>query len=147
MELACFWRQIPLAKMTRAQWESLCDGCGRCCLQKLKSATTGKVYYTWVACYLLNIKTCRCTDYAMRHVLVSDCIELNPANIGSLHWMPSTCAYRLIARGMDLPDWHPLISGDPGSVHSAGISVRHKAISEVLVHPDDVENYVIGQKP
>ncbi|MEJ2040855.1 MAG: YcgN family cysteine cluster protein [Desulfosarcinaceae bacterium] len=141
-----FWLKTPLARMTHSQWETLCDGCGRCCLQKLKNPSTGKVYYTWVACYLLDLQTCRCSDYAMRHVLVADCIELGPANIASLYWMPGTCAYRLVAQGKDLPDWHPLVSGDPGSVHAAGISVRHKAISEVLVHPDDIEDYIIGQR-
>lgn len=141
-----FWQKIPLNRMRREQWESLCDGCGRCCLQKLKNATTGKVYYTWVACYLLDTTTCRCSNYALRHALVADCVELNPGNIAGLHWMPATCAYRLIAQGKDLPHWHPLVSGDARSVHKAGISVRHQAISEVLVHPDDVENYIIGRR-
>ena len=141
-----FWEHKPLDQLTREQWEALCDGCGRCCLQKLKSATTGKIYYTWVACYLLNINTCRCTDYAMRHTLVADCIALNPTNIPSLRWLPRTCAYRLVAHGKKLPAWHPLLSGDPRSVHKAGMSVRRRAVSEVMVHPDDVENYIIEQR-
>ena len=108
-----FWLKTPLARMTHSQWETLCDGCGRCCLQKLKNPSTGKVYYTWVACYLLDLQTCRCSDYAMRHVLVADCIELGPTNIASLYWMPGTCAYRLVAQGKDLPDCTPWSAATP----------------------------------
>ena len=138
-----FWKGKTLAELTRSQWEALCDGCGRCCLQKLKNPTTGKVYYTWVACLLLDTRTCRCTDYELRHILVPDCLELEPGNILKLRWLPKTCAYRRIAEGRDLPDWHPLITGDPDSVHKADISVRNCAVSEVNVHPDDLINYQI----
>jgi uncharacterized cysteine cluster protein YcgN (CxxCxxCC family) len=141
-----FWEQLPLDQLNPEQWEALCDGCGRCCLQKFKNATTGKIYYTWVACYLLDIQTCRCCDYHQRHILVADCVELTPGNIKRLHWLPRTCAYRLVAQGKRLPEWHPLISNDPQSVHQAGISIRHKAISEVLVHPEDMEAYIISQR-
>lgn len=141
-----FWRNKSLDQLTPAQWEALCDGCGRCCLEKLKNAKTGKVHYTWVACYLLDSESCRCTGYAIRHILVPTCVQLRPNNIIKLRWMPRTCAYRLMAEKKDLPDWHPLISGDPNSVHRAGISVRHKVISEQLVHPDDLENYIMKER-
>jgi uncharacterized cysteine cluster protein YcgN (CxxCxxCC family) len=136
-----FWRNKSLEQLTPAQWEALCDGCGRCCLQKLKNPTTGKVYYTWVACYLLDTETCRCTNYELRHVLVPDCIRLEAGNIPKLNWLPKTCAYRLIAQGRPLPSWHPLVSRNHASVHDAGISVKDRAISEVFVHPDDIENF------
>jgi uncharacterized cysteine cluster protein YcgN (CxxCxxCC family) len=138
-----FWQHKTLDQMTPEQWEALCDGCGRCCLQKLKNPTTGKVYYTWVACYLLDTETCRCTNYELRHVLVPDCVRLEPGNIPKLNWLPKTCAYRLVAQGRPLPSWHPLISKNRASVHDAGMSVRGRAVSEIFVHPDDLENFQI----
>ena len=141
-----FWHDTPLERMSRQQWESLCDGCGRCCLQKFQDARTGKVTYTWAACYLLDTHTCRCTDYAHRTVLVPECLVLTPRQIPRLRWLPRSCAYRRLYEGRPLADWHPLVSGDPQSVHQAGISVRDKAISEVVVHPDDVEFYAIGYR-
>jgi uncharacterized cysteine cluster protein YcgN (CxxCxxCC family) len=138
-----FWKSTALTEMTRAQWESLCDGCGRCCLQKLENRKTGKVYYTWVACYLLDTQTCRCTAYDMRTILVPGCQILTPENIHQFRWLPKTCAYLRLAQGKDLADWHPLLSGRRNSVHAAGISVRDKAISEICIHPDDVEYYLI----
>lgn len=141
-----FWKDKTLDQLTPEQWEALCDGCGRCCLQKLKNPTTGKVYYTWVACRLLDIHQCRCRDYPRRHDLVPDCERLKPARIPKLRWLPRTCAYRLIAEGKPLYDWHPLVSGDPDSVHTAGISVRDRAISELYVHPDDVENFLAKER-
>jgi len=141
-----FWRHTPLDRLSADQWEALCDGCGRCCLQKLRNPTTGKIYYTWVACEVLDVHTCRCSQYHRRHTLVHDCQELTPANILELRWLPRTCAYRLVAENKELPSWHPLISGDPQSVHTAGISVRQLAISEQHVHPDDFENYRIKER-
>ncbi len=141
-----FWIGKTLDELTASQWEALCDGCGRCCLQKLKNATTGKVYYTWVACYLLDTQSCRCSNYDLRHILVPDCLKLEPANIPKLRWLPRTCAYRRIAEGKELPDWHPLISGDPQSVHKTGMSVRQRAISEVHVHPDDLEDFQVKER-
>lgn len=141
-----FWIGKTLAQLTPSQWERLCDGCGRCCLQKLKNPTTGKVSYTWVSCYLLDVETGRCSDYELRHVLVPDCLKLEPANILKLRWLPRTCAYRRIAEGKALPDWHPLITGDPESVVTAGISVRRRAISEEHVHPDDLVNFQTKEK-
>lgn len=139
-----FWQIKSLFEMNRAEWESLCDGCGRCCLQKLKNCKTGKVYYTWVSCYLLDIRSCRCTDYDLRTIMVPDCQVLKPNNIKKFRWLPSTCTYKLLLQGKPLFPWHPLISGDPESVHKACISIRNKAISEEYIHPDDVDYYMIG---
>ncbi len=125
-----FWKRKRLDELTTQEWESLCDGCAKCCLHKLEDADTGEITQTNVACRLLDLNECRCTRYPERKRLVPDCMVLSPENIGELAWMPSTCAYRLLAEGKDLEDWHPLISGDPDSVHRAGISVRGRAISE-----------------
>ena len=116
--------------MSRAEWESLCDGCAKCCLHKLEDEDTGEIVQTNVACRLLDMEECRCTKYTERRRLVPDCVVLNPSNVGNLSWMPQTCAYRLLAEGKDLFDWHPLVSKDPDSVHRAGISVRGRAVSE-----------------
>ena len=137
---------MPLDQMAREQWESLCDGCGRCCLQKFQDLKTGKVTYTWVSCYLLDTQACHCTAYDQRTRLVPDCLVLTPDMIPRLRWLPRTCAYRRLAEGKDLADWHPLVSGDSDSVHRAGISVRDKAISEVYVNPEDVDFYEIGYR-
>ena len=141
-----FWTGKKLEELTPSQWESLCDGCGRCCLQKLKNPTTGKVYYTSVSCFLLDTQTCRCSDYDLRHVLVPDCLRLEPRNIPNLRWLPKSCAYRRVAEGKDLPEWHPLVTGDPESVHTTGHSIRHRAISEKHVHPDELVNFQIEEK-
>lgn len=119
-----FWQEKSLAQMSEAEWESLCDGCGRCCLVKLEDEESGKIHFTDVACRLLDGDACRCKDYPNRSEKVPDCVRLTPASIGDLNWMPPTCAYRLLADGKDLPDWHPLVSGRPESVVEAGISVR-----------------------
>lgn len=138
-----FWIGKLLEDLTPGQWEALCDRCGRCCLQKLKNPTTGKVSYTWVSCFLLDTQTCRCSDYDLRHVLVPGCLQLKPQNIIKLRWLPKSCAYRRVAEGKDLPEWHPLITGDPESVHTSGNSIRRRAISEEHVHPDDLVNFQI----
>ena len=138
-----FWRRTPLAEMSAAEWESLCDGCAKCCLVKLQDTDAETTDYTDVACRLLDCETCRCTDYANRASLVPDCVTLSPANIASLSWMPSTCAYRLLAEGRDLPWWHPLVSGDPETVHQAGISVRHRVLSETEVDEDALEDRIV----
>ena len=119
-----FWRVKPLEAMTDAEWESLCDGCARCCLVKLEDEETGAIHYTDVGCTLLDAGACRCRDYGNRQAKVPDCVRLEAKNIRELAWMPPTCAYRLVAQGRDLYWWHPLVSGDPESVHAAGISVR-----------------------
>ena len=141
-----FWKILSLDQMSREQWESLCDGCGRCCLQKFQDPKTGKVTYTWVSCYLLDTQACCCTAYDQRTTLVPDCLVLTAGKIPRLRWLPRTCAYRRLHEGKDLAAWHPLVSGDPDSVHRAGISVRDKAISEVYVHPEDVDFYAIGYR-
>lgn len=136
-----FWRRKKLKEMTRREWESLCDGCARCCLHKLEDEETGVVSYTRVACRLLDMKTCRCSDYTNRTRFVSDCIRLSAGNVERYKWLPATCAYRLLAEGRDLPGWHPLVSGDPDSVHSAGISIRDRAVPEALA--DDLEDFIV----
>lgn len=125
-----FWRTRKLDEMTQAQWESLCDGCARCCLVKFEEEDTGEILFTRAACKQLDADTCRCRDYENRTRLVPDCVALTPRNVGSLHWLPPTCAYRLVAEGKDLPWWHPLQSGDATTVETAGISVKGKIISE-----------------
>ena len=125
-----FWKTKKLGQMTREEWESLCDGCGRCCLHKLEDEDTGQIVQTNVACRLLDIESCRCSRYATRKRLVPDCVVLTPENVSTLPWMPATCAYRLLAEGQELRWWHPLVSGRAGSVVEAGISVKNIAISE-----------------
>lgn len=137
-----FWKRKPLADMNREEWESLCDGCGRCCLHKLEDIDTGLLFYTSVVCHLFDDEACRCTRYPERSVLVPDCLVLEPGNLAHINFLPDTCAYRLLNEGHDLPDWHPLVSGDPATVHRSGVSVRGKVISEAYVHPDDLVNYV-----
>ncbi len=140
---APFWKTTPLERMSRAQWESVCDGCGLCCLQKLEDEHTGRIYYTNVACRLLDPQTCRCSDYAHRRLRVSDCIELTPQTISDYRWLPETCSYRLLAEGRGLPDWHHLVCGDRDAVHRAGISYAGRMISEDEVHEDDWEDHII----
>jgi uncharacterized cysteine cluster protein YcgN (CxxCxxCC family) len=141
-----FWRAKALTEMSSEEWEALCDGCGLCCLQKFKNGKTGKVQYTSISCYLLDIDQCRCKSYAERHQLVKDCVVLTPQRIFKAFWLPRTCAYRLLSEGKDLPQWHPLVSRDTEAVHAAGISARTMAVSEEYVHPDDVTYYLLEHK-
>ncbi|MEM8929762.1 MAG: YcgN family cysteine cluster protein [Acidobacteriota bacterium] len=135
-----FWRTKSLDAMSDAEWESLCDGCGQCCRMKLEDVENGEVVHTQIACRLLDIHACRCTDYENRHHLVPACLRLDPSNIGDLGWLPETCGYRRVARGQDLESWHPLISGDRESVHRAGISVRGKLVPEAAI--DDLDGFL-----
>jgi uncharacterized cysteine cluster protein YcgN (CxxCxxCC family) len=125
-----YWRSKTLDAMTRAEWEALCDGCGRCCLHKLRDEADGTLAWTNVACRLLDTHACRCTDYANRKARVPDCVKLTPKRVATIDWLPPSCAYRLVAEGQDLPWWHPLVSGDPETVVQAGISVRGKVVRE-----------------
>jgi uncharacterized cysteine cluster protein YcgN (CxxCxxCC family) len=142
LRLSRYWESVSLADMTPPQWEALCDGCGKCCLYKLQDIDTDEIVFTNVACRLLDCGTCRCSDYANRFSVVDDCIELAPTNLDELQWLPSTCAYRLLDEGKGLPEWHPLLTGDPDSVHKAGISVRGRVITEDDAD-DDLENHVL----
>lgn len=136
-----FWKYKTIDKMSKDEWEKLCDGCGLCCLHKLEDADTGEVSYTEVACRLLDIKSCRCKKYSARKKLVPDCMILKPENVDQFNWLPKTCAYRLISEGKPLYPWHPLISGSENTVHEAGISVRGKVISER--EAGDLQNHII----
>jgi uncharacterized protein len=138
---APFWKSKTLEQMTREEWESLCDGCGRCCLHKLRDADTEAVSFTNVACHLLDLGSCRCRDYEHRSRRVVDCVTLTPATVRQVDWLPPSCAYRRIAEGKGLAWWHPLVSGDPDTVHQAGISVRGRAIGERCAGP--LEQHIV----
>jgi uncharacterized cysteine cluster protein YcgN (CxxCxxCC family) len=141
-----FWETVPLRQMTPEEWEAVCDGCGKCCLNKLEDEDTGEVALTNVACRLLDGQTCRCSRYEIRHQFVPECIVLTPKTIRkNLYWLPQTCAYRLLWEGRPLYDWHPLISGDPGSVHAAGVSMQGRTVSEIEVGDDDWEDHIIEE--
>lgn len=141
-----FWERKPLKSMNKREWEALCDGCGKCCLNKLEDEDTGEVALTNVACRLLDDATCHCSQYDIRHQFVPDCIVMTPDNIDDhAYWMPQTCAYRLLWKGKPLPDWHPLITGTPESVHKAGASMRHRTVSEWETAFEDWENHIIEE--
>ena len=127
---APFWRSKRLADMTEDEWESLCDSCGKCCLHKLEDPDTRRFAYTNVACFMLDVTTCRCSDYEARLTYVPDCIQLTAGAVDKLGWLPASCAYRRVAEGKGLKPWHPLVSGSRETVHRAGVSVRGRAISE-----------------
>ena len=137
-----FWETKTLAEMSQGEWESLCDGCGRCCLYILHNEETGDVFETDVACKLFDAKKRRCTDYENRSARVPDCVRLTPQNANALHWMPETCAYRRLARGEGLPDWHPLITGDRDSVVRAGIAVPPNLVPEDEIDDDLLESRI-----
>lgn len=139
---ARFWETVALDQMTAPEWEALCDGCGKCCLNKLEDEDTGELLFTRVACRMLDDATCRCSDYPNRKRHVPECVVLTPATLADIaYWMPDTCAYRLLHDGQSLPDWHPLVTGDPESAHRAGRSMRGRTISETQVPLADWEDY------
>ncbi|HUI97959.1 MAG TPA: YcgN family cysteine cluster protein [Xanthobacteraceae bacterium] len=139
-----FWKTKTLAEMTAAEWESLCDGCARCCLNKLEEEDTGKLYFTDVGCRLLDGETCRCRNYAHRLDVVTDCVKLTPQTLPEIAWLPPSCAYRLVAEGKDLYWWHPLVSGDPESVHIAGVSVRGRLSgTEQEISDAELEDHIV----
>ncbi len=141
-----FWEHKTLEQLSQKEWEALCDGCGKCCLNKLEDEETGEVVLTNVACRLLDDDSCHCSQYPIRHQFVPECIVLKASNIAkNAYWMPQTCAYRLLFMGQSLPDWHPLISGDPETVHSSGASIRHCTVPEFEVGEDDWEYHIIEE--
>ena len=125
-----FWKTKSLAEMNQAEWEGLCDGCGRCCLNKLEDEDKGEFLYTRAACKLLDIGTCQCTDYKNRAKRVPDCVTLTAKNVKELGWLPESCAYRRLDEGKGLAWWHPLVSGTPDTVREAGISIENEAYTE-----------------
>jgi uncharacterized protein len=139
-----FWEDVPLDRLDKAQWEALCDGCGKCCLHKLEDDETGQVFPTNVACRLLDRRTGQCTNYANRRAHVPDCIQLSRANILTMEWLPESCAYVRRANGLPLPDWHYLNTGDRDSIHDAGASVRGWTISEV--DAGDLEHHILDDE-
>ena len=138
-----FWEK-PLEALDRAEWEALCDGCGKCCLHKVENDISGEIHPTNVACRLLDRHSCRCSSYRTRRAFVPDCVRLSAANVARYQWLPSTCAYRLRAEGKPLPDWHPLLTGDPESVHRAGMSVRGWTVSEE--EAGDLEHHLVDRE-
>ncbi|MDO9525609.1 MAG: YcgN family cysteine cluster protein [Gemmobacter sp.] len=143
-----FWETVPLTKMTSDEWEALCDGCGKCCLNKIEFEDTNEVCFTNLACRLLDGDTCRCKQYETRHSIVPECVTLNPKKLPEIaYWLPRTCAYRLLHEGAPLYDWHPLLTGDPDSVHRAGVSVQGWTVSENDVDEEDWEDHIIEETP
>jgi uncharacterized cysteine cluster protein YcgN (CxxCxxCC family) len=143
-EATHFWNSKALVDMSRKEWESLCDGCGRCCLHKLEDIDTGLVFYTNVACRLFDEESCRCRDYSRRARLVKDCLVLAPSDESQFRWLPRSCAYRRLAEGKTLEWWHPLVSGRQETVSEANISVQGRTVSEASVGPNELEDHIIS---
>lgn len=138
-----FWLTTPFDQMTEQQWESICDGCAQCCAHKLQDEDTDEIFYTNIVCRYLDSKKCQCSVYSERHTYVPDCIKITPQNAKTLTWIPETCGYKLLANGKSLPDWHPLMTGDPLSVQQANMTVTNKVISEADIVMDDLEDYLV----
>ncbi|MCK5121802.1 MAG: YcgN family cysteine cluster protein [Methylococcales bacterium] len=136
-----FWETKKLSEMTTKEWESICDGCGKCCLNKLEDEDTGEIFFTSVVCNLIDLDTCRCTRYLERTTLIPECLDLKQHDFSEYNWLPSTCAYRLLTDGKELPSWHPLVSGDQESVKDAGVAISSFAMKESDV--DDLEDHII----
>lgn len=140
MKVRPYWLTTPISEMSIDQWEGLCDGCAKCCLHKVEDDKAGIIYYTNVACILLDLASCRCKQYNERHHLVPECVKLTPETINEAYWLPSTCSYRLVSECKPLPNWHPLVSGDTNTVHKEGHSVLGKVVSQA--DADDLENHM-----
>ncbi len=138
-----FWLTTPLEEMSQEQWESLCDGCAQCCAHKLEDEDTGEIFFTNIVCQYLNTEECHCTVYPQRQKKVPDCIQITPENAGQLSWIPETCAYKRLAKGLALPDWHPLITGEYDSIKQVGVRVTDKVISEADINQEDMEDYIV----
>ena len=139
-----FWKKKPLASLSVEEWESLCDGCGQCCLLKLEDEDTGEVAVTRLACKLLDLGSCQCSDYGNRQEHVPDCVKLTPCDVSRIEWLPETCAYRLLDEGEDLRWWHPLVSGTRETVFEAGVAIRGLAISEKKVPEERFPSHIVG---
>jgi len=137
-----FWEEKTLSQMNSAEWESLCDGCGKCCLNKIIDDDTEELHFTNVACHLLHTKTCQCRKYDKRFKLVKDCVKVSLDDIDQFHWLPGSCAYRLLVENKPLPVWHPLLTGSKSAMHTGGFSIRGKIISENAIDPDNLEDYI-----
>ncbi len=137
-----FWEQKSLTEMSSEEWESLCDGCGRCCLYKFQDEDTDEMFFTTVACKLFDGSTCRCTDYVDRFKKVPDCADIRKFTEKEMVWLPESCAYRLLFEGKKLKPWHPLVSNDPDTVHTAGVSMQNSVITESDADMDDLESYI-----
>jgi uncharacterized cysteine cluster protein YcgN (CxxCxxCC family) len=144
-----FWRHKTLEELSPQEWETLCDGCGKCCLAKLEDEDTGEIHWTSVGCRLFDGATCRCRDYENRLASVPDCIRLTPQNVRTIPWLPHSCAYRLVAEGRDLYWWHHLVSGSRETVHQAGISMRGRvsASEDDLAEPEDYFDHLLEEEP
>ncbi len=140
-----FWETKKLSEMSPAEWDSLCDGCGQCCLNKIEDEDTGKIFLTRLSCSLLDLGSCRCKDYENRFALMPDCLSVDIKAVKKLTWLPESCAYRRVNEGRGLAWWHPLVSGDPETVHQAGVSVRGWARSEKGVPEHEIARYIIGE--
>lgn len=138
-----FWEQKTLDQLSSEEWESLCDGCAKCCLIKLEDEDTNEVHYTSVVCRYMDHNDCRCTEYQQRHQLVPSCVWLQVDHLEAFSWLPGSCSYRLVAEGKPLPSWHHLISGDRNAIHRAGASIRGRCLSEEYVHPDGLEEHIV----
>ena len=143
MKEAPFWKTKKLNELSASEWEALCDGCGLCCLQKLEDEESGDIAVTAITCRYLDLSSCRCEDYANRSTMVPDCIPLTPQRVSEFYWLPETCAYRLIAGGQQLPEWHHLVCGDRNAVQQAGVGVSNFCVSEEYVHPQGWQDYIL----
>jgi len=137
-----FWEKKTLSQMSSSEWESLCDGCGKCCLNKIIDDETEELHFTNVACHLLHSKTCQCKKYEKRFKLVPECVKVSLDDIDQFHWLPASCAYRLLVEEKQLPEWHPLLTGSKSAMHTGGHSIRGKIVSETQIDPENLEDYI-----